>query len=121
LEGKAHTNMKGYLINHWASLAGTLMWLYSHLVSNWRRMDRISIGQRKGIPEWAVTIREKDREKRKDADETKFMFGLFLIVVVLLLILESQGMRPSLWALIARILLVSFLAFITAVMARAPS
>jgi hypothetical protein len=108
------------LIHHWASIAGTLMWLFSHFVSIWKRMNRISIGQRKGIPEWAVTIREKDRERRKDVDETKIIFGLFLIVVVLLFILEAQGFRPLLWALIARILLASFLALMTVALARAP-
>ena len=110
--------MKTYLIHHWASLAGILMWVFTHLTSLWKRINRVSIGQRKGIPEWAVTIREKDREKRKDADETKIIFGFFLIGVLLLFVLETAGLRPSTWALIARMLLVAFLAFVTGLFAR---
>jgi hypothetical protein len=106
--------MKINLPSHWASLSAVVLWFVSLLLVAGKRMNRPSIGQQKGIPEWAVTVREKDHRSKQDSSETKSLFFLFIGLAFLLWIGEKSIFSGSIWFLVVQILAILLLGLVCA-------
>ena len=101
-----------FLKSHWDIVSLVIFWLMSLLFESNRRMARTGIAQQKGIPEWAVTIGEKETRRKQD-NESMRLINLFFIFSGLIIIIGNRTtFSSSVLFLIIKILILVFLAVV---------